>query len=929
MDVNQLTIKLSDKKQENQRPILCLPKALCYNGSRMKTTTYKPRRRLRVVPPRPAVLAALSLIAVPGPSAFAQDTAPPAAMPAVTPVAVQNAQQPPAGTQGTAPTPQTQPPAGGQSTTPQGTQLPGTPTAPRPPGTGPSPANTGGPRVPTPPAQPYLDVETLGASSYAGNVIHARNGVTVTYQGISISADSLDGNVNRELVFTGHARIERQGSLTYADSIRFSPRDGRFSMENPRGALDPSLLQNQITVPVFFSGGEVFGDSTGYSIADRIIATTCIEHYHHYELHIANAELIPDDRLILRRVSVIFFGVKVITLPIIVIPLKRDSPARRPRTDYLPEFGQNVQEGYFARFPYVFSEGSAAATFLRADITQLLGPGYRVEQEWLLGKQSSLYNTSGASYGGGLGTGDTGAFNTAFGYGTAGPRLPNLGTGTAPQNGGLFTMQGYFEDGFSRNFNAGFQEQQSIGGSNRFTFNTELQNNSFYVLGGDNTSSTAQTTRFDFAHSDQTHGVNGDLSINLSTSDNSGSTTDQLTGTWKQSFLFDSSGTTRNNLSFNIDFTHLLSSYSSGTGPSDVTRTEQLNPAFDLQHVARDWSWDLNANDSIPIGFQSGGSNFGTLEKLPELTMSTDTFNYRGGWLRNLQSTFQFGIGQYSEPVSDVMTDRVLLAWNVKPITILQGNTELVTTAGFEQHFYGDGAADYIMRDNAQFRQHLGGRSGIDITYDYEQPEGGTPFLFDQFHPVHNVSLQAGYLDDKNFQATARVGYDLLGGDSTTPWQSLSTNFMWRPSPYTRYDLSAIYDPNEGKFFSFVNTAKWRSKNDFAFDLVTNIDPNQPGTRRKFTAINTQFDIPIAHRWRLTGLLNFSGLTGQFETRNIQIAHDWDCLEATFTYTETIGTFQPDREFYLAIRIKGLPFSRAFARGPAGAGLGTGVANFY
>jgi hypothetical protein len=174
-----------------------------------------------------------------------------------------------------------------------------------------------------------------------------------------------------------------------------------------------------------------------------------------------------------------------------------------------------------------------------------------------------------------------------------------------------------------------------------------------------------------------------------------------------------------------------------------------------------------------------------------------------------------------------------------------------------------------------------------------------------------------------------RVGYDLLGSNSAEPWQSLSTNLMWRPSPSTRYDASAIYDPNLGKFFSYVGSAKFRGPKDFALDLVTNIDPTQPGIRRKFTQINTQFDIPIAHRWRLTGLLNFSGLTGQFVSRNIQIAHDWDCLEATFTYTETIGGFQPDRQFYLAIRIKGLPFSRAFSRGPAGQVLGTGIGNIF
>jgi hypothetical protein len=878
----------------------------------MKPPAFHRCRRPRVVCPRPALLAAFSLLAAPGPSAAAQDTATPATAPASTSAASSRA--------GTG----AQPPAGAQPPPPGGSQTSS------PAGSAPSPAQVGGPKTPTPPAQPYIDVESVGPSQLLGNVIHASGGVTVTYQGITIVADRLDGNLNRELVFSGHARIQRPGGIAYADAIRFSPRDGRFSLENPRGTLDPSLLEGQVYGPIFFSGGEVFGDRTGYSLADRIIATTCQEHYHHYELHIASAEVIPNQRIILRRVSVVFFGVKLITLPVIVIPLDKEAPNRRPRTDYLPEFGQNTIEGYFARFPYVFSEGSDAATFLRADITQKLGPGYRLEQEWLQGKQPSFYNTSNTGYGGGYGTGSNGAISAAQGYGTAGAGLSPLGVGgTGPRNGGLFAMQGYFGDGFNRNFNASFSDQQSIGGSNRYSFSTELQRNSDFVLTGPAATSTAQTTKFDFAHNDQTHGVNDDLNISLSTSNNSGSITNQLAASLKQAYQFDSSAGTRNSLNFNIDFSHFLNTYTPTGGTESETRSERLNPSFDLQHIAREWMLDLNANDSIPIGFQSGGSSSGTLEKLPELMVSTDTYNYRGGWLRNLQSSFQFGIGQYSEPSTNIITDRVLMAWNTQPITVMKGNTELVTTAGFEQHFYGDGAADYIVRDVTQMRQHLFGRSGVDFTYDYEQPEGGTPFQFDQLSPRHTLTARAGYLEDKNFQMTMGVGYDLLGSSSTSPWQSLNTNLMWRPSPNTRYDLTSVYDPNTGVFYPFVGTARFRSRNDFALDLVARYDPSQPGIRRKFTQINTQFDIPIGHRWRLTGLVNFNGLTGLFESRNIQIAHDWDCMEATFTYTETVGGYLPDRQFYLAIRIKALPFSRAFNRGPAGQGLGTGVGNLY
>ncbi len=782
-----------------------------------------------------------------------------------------------------------------------------------------------------------LTIEPLGPYRMEGNSLHLTGGISVTYLGFTLSADTLDGDPNRELIFSGHARIERDGLLSEADAIHFYPVDGRYRLDNPRGMISPSLLEGRVTEPVLFTSHDLFGEETGYSLAQRIIATTCRERYHHYELRIANAELFPHQRLVLRRVSVFLFGVKLITLPEIVIPLN-ETRRRRPRTDYLPEIGQNYDEGYYVRLPYAFSEGDNGGTLVRLDVTQKRGLGYRIEQEYLAGKQPSTYSTGGGNYGGsaGLGPGDSGAYINAFGYGSAGARLPRLGTESVPQNGGLFTMQGYFNEGFNQNFNLSYKHQQDIGGSNHFSFDTEVQNNSYFVLGAATTSSTSQTTRFDFAHNDATHGVQADLNINLARTGSTGFSTNQLTADFKQAFQFASGGTTRNSLSFEANLSHLLTTTTdltstTGATSESVNRSEQLDTQFQLQHVAREYSLTLNANDNAPIGFQSGGSSFGSVEKLPELLASVDTFNFKRGWLKDLPTTFQFGYGEYSEPSSDITTDRVLLGLTTRPITILRGRTELVTAAGIEQHFYGDGAADYIVHDATDLRQHLAGRSGIDVHYSYDQPEGGTPFVFDQLPRSHSLTAEAGYLDDRRFQLTARVGYNLLGSAlvGQSPWQSLSTHLMYRPVSTARFDATQSYDPNTGRFIILNNQLQRRGKNDAGVDLVWSIDPNQPGIRRKFTAINTQFNTPLGRSWRITGLFQFNGGNGLIVGRNLEISHDWDCMEASLTYSETVGGYRPDRQFYLAIRIKAFPFFRAFNRGPAGGTLGTGIGSIY
>lgn len=774
-----------------------------------------------------------------------------------------------------------------------------------------------------PPSLPTLEIlQGEDVSTSADGTFSARN-VQIRYAGTTLTADRVEGDFDRELVFSGHAKIEGRNLFSYADAIHLYPRTRSYRLDNPRAVLQPELLENRVLDPVFVFGGEFGGTRAGYTDAEKFIATTCIEPSHHYELRVGSAELFPHKRLILRRVGVVFFGRRLITLPTLVIPLDRN--LRRPRTDYLPEFGQNIEEGYYARFPYTFAIGAAAAALLRFDATQKRGEGYRIEQEYLAGKQSSAFDTSGyggsGGYSGGFGTpGGNGAITSAYGYGTLGPRLPRLGTGLGPTNGGLFAMQGYFNDGFRRNFNASFRHQQGIGSNNRFALLTEMRRNSFYT----SQDQTSQNTRFTFSHNDSTHGVNADLALGLATNDSSGFSTNQLTGSLRHSFDFASVGSNRNSLSYSFDFNRYLSE-SSGTFGSATQRTARLDSQFQFQHVSRDYSFSAQANKSTPVGKQSSTGTFGTLERLPELQFSADTINFKGGWLRSLPLHLDIGAGRYSEPSSNIATDRVLLGLTLQDTPIMRGNTEMTFGGGFEQRMYGDGAAQYIVRNTTRLRQHLGGRSGFDISYQYQQPEGGTPFFFDTFGASHYITGEAGYLDDQHFQLTARVGYDFLGTSRERPWQSLSTRLMWRPTPSVRFDSLATYDPNTSRFFALTNSLRFRARNDFALDILSRYDPQQG----KFSQINTQFDFPLGRSWRLLGLLRYNGFSGKFESQNLQIVHEWDCLEASFTYSENPFSFRPDRQFYFTLRIKAFPFFRSFDRGPAGQALGPGLGDLF
>ncbi len=785
----------------------------------------------------------------------------------------------------------------------------------------------------TAPGLPNLSV--TGQYSYnvfTGDVVFTGRS-SIEYEGIVIAADHIAGNVNTELVASGNARIQVAGATTDADTIHFYPRQRRYRLDNARSVLSPDFLQHRVYSDVYTTANDVVGNRLGYTRAEGTTETTCIEPFHHYELRSRDALLFPGKRLVLHQTSVFLFGVKLITLPYIVIPLDQ-KPPKRARADYLPEFGQNFDEGYYARFPYEFPIGQDAASYLQVSVTQRRGERIRFEQEYLAGKQTSDFNTSGASFGGGsigsFGGDQGGSINSAFGYGQIGPRLPRLGVGLGPASGGLFTIQGYTNDGFNRNFTTSFRHQQSIGGDNRIGFSEEYQKQSYLV----STGQTNQNTRFDFAHDDNPHGVSSLASLNLQTTTQPTFTTSQLTGSLRTAYTFATQGTTRNNLSTQFDLSRLLSTTNTlatleAAATSVVNRTARLDSQVQFQHAAREYNFTFNANKDTPIGFQSANTSAGTLERLPEFQFTADTINFKGGLLRKLPSQLMLDFGRYNEPISQVNTERLLASINVPQITILRGRTEIVTGAGFEQRLYGDGAAQYITRDNTRLRQHLLGRSGIDFNYTYAQPEGGDPFNFDAFNKSHNLTAEAGYLDDKHFQASFRTGYDLTGRSAGMPWQTVSARFLYQPTPLLRLDQLTTYDPNAHKFRALTNQLRLRGRNDLALDIVSRIDPQQPGLRRKFSQLNTQLDIPFKGGWRAAALLRYNGVTGSFDSRAAEIKHEWDCLEASFSYSETLGGFRNDRQFNFALRIKGLPSTRKFYRGPAGEALGIGVGDIY
>lgn len=384
----------------------------------------------------------------------------------------------------------------------------------------------------------------------------------------------------------------------------------------------------------------------------------------------------------------------------------------------------------------------------------------------------------------------------------------------------------------------------------------------------------------------------------------------------------------------NADYSHLQNSSPGNGSIAAVTQTnDTLGTKLQLDDREKNYTFQVTANKQVPIGQQSQQSFFNGVEKLPELSLTN--YRFTSGPLSRAPITFLVSAGNYSEGSTNfgtssgtakIQTERLVTGFDINNSHYsLSPSTDLNVSGGFQQYLYGvGGIAQYVVRNNTTLSEHFGHKSGININYAYQQPEGGSPFRFDQQSHFHALNADAGYLDNKNFQLSARVGYDLSHNQFAgiqTPWQTLSTNMVIRPVDWFRFKNLNTFDPNTGKFITSTFDLRFRGPNQFSTDIVAKYDPQ----RHTFGQLNSYFNLPILKDWRILGLFQYNGYLSRFESTNLQIIKDLHCMEASFTYINNPFGYTNDKQILFSLRIKGLPTFQRFGVGQFGQAIDTGI----
>ncbi len=357
----------------------------------------------------------------------------------------------------------------------------------------------------------------------------------------------------------------------------------------------------------------------------------------------------------------------------------------------------------------------------------------------------------------------------------------------------------------------------------------------------------------------------------------------------------------------------------------------ELNSDIELRQRADKYDLALitTKRTDLDKNAYTGDSYYSNLDRLPELTFSTDSYRLGKKSFFGLPSRLQISAGRYAEnqllgatPAS-VVRNRLLLQWDLLGQNVDIGSkNELNVTAGFRQAYYAQDQMQYVLKMGTalttRFNDYLKSR----ISYYYQKPEGYSPFRFDYTGKYNYTRAVLDYQDSEKLRWSLSSGYNF--GQDKYPWQDISLRLTAHPSTNYAYAFSTGYDLNRSQWRNLVGQFRVLSGDRLAFDIGARYDlaAGQIGLARG------RVDVPIGKKWRIEGITSWNGITKKFDYKAFRLTRDLHCWEAAIVYTEEPGSFN-DRGISLEFKIKAFPTQDRFGIGQYGQAVDTSMGDYY
>lgn len=518
------------------------------------------------------------------------------------------------------------------------------------------------------------------------------------------------------------------------------------------------------------------------------------------------------------------------------------------RSNLIPQVGQTAAEGFFIKTAYNYLSTKNANGIIKLDLMTRKGFGQGIEQSFTLGK----------------GSGNIQAYHLF-------DRTLNADTVT-----GRLT------------------DKQTIGNI-QMTMSTDYRANSYLYAPDSKTNNT------DISLLRNVKGVSTELRIRRSFTGGLG-TFDTLNSvlTHRQK-LFGA------NTALTLDF----SDFGSSTSPANNL---ELNSRLEVsrQQHRYDWQFVFAKRYDLDGSKFLGDDRFASLDRLPELTLQSDTSRLGKTLPFHLPATLALSVGEYDEEPLGVKTDRLLFNMDTRPqqhaITSTLG---LNYGLGFQQAFYGNDAAQYVIRANTTLTQKIGDKSDFALNYRYQEPKGASAFRFDFANTFNVLGARLDIRETEKFKLSLTSGYNFALPQ--LPWQDIAIRARYTPSKVFSLYTSTGYDLNRSQWRTLVNQFQLRKPGGFSLDVGTSYDiiQSQIGQARAVLAT------PFGRKTKINAIAGYNGFSKTFDYRAIQLTRDLHCWEATLAFVDQTDFFA-ERGVRLNVRIKAFPIFDQFGIGQRG-----------
>ncbi len=210
----------------------------------------------------------------------------------------------------------------------------------------------------------------------ARSVVYARGHVVVEYEDLTLRADEALLELEPlEVAARGNVVLETLGQVVTADQLTYNLRTRFGSLETAETRWRDPLVQD----PIHIRAQRMEGNPEQRVCFSQAEVTTCDldDPGAPYKLAAREIDFIPQDRVVMRDVSLYLFGAKVLTLPFFVLFLREPRQSR-----ILPVVGYSEEEGFFVKVTTTYVLSDEHLGFLYTDWMERIGFGGGFQHLW-------------------------------------------------------------------------------------------------------------------------------------------------------------------------------------------------------------------------------------------------------------------------------------------------------------------------------------------------------------------------------------------------------------------------------------------------------------------------------------------------------------------------------------------------------------------